>query len=45
MFMAAKYPENIKNMVLVGANAYVSEQDAKIYRGKRVFQLSSFSKC
>jgi valacyclovir hydrolase len=39
MIAAAKYPERIDKLVIWGANAYVIDQEAKIYESE--FYLSS----
>jgi valacyclovir hydrolase len=34
LIAAAKYPSYIRKMVIWGANAYVTEEDSRIYQGK-----------
>ena len=39
MIAAAKYPEQIDKLVIWGANAYITDEEAKIYESE--FHLSS----
>ena len=34
MILASKYPDNVDKMVIWGSNAYVVEEEVKIYEGE-----------
>jgi len=34
IFLAAKYPRNVRKMAIWGANAYITDEEALIYKSK-----------
>lgn len=47
MILAGKYPKSVENLIVFGSNAYIVEEELKIYESKHLYRnkLSSVILC